>query len=72
MASIEELVNADDRLRPQTTFGYKKEWTSSGYDFPKLYLDNTVFPVKSWEPIDTYSEDHNLRFQQRYGKKNPE
>lgn len=71
MASIEDLVNADDSLRPQTTFGYTKGWTMEPYDFPNLYLSDTSFPVKTWEAIDTYAEDHNERFEQRYGKKNP-
>lgn len=68
MASIEDLVNTDDLLRPQSTFGYKKEWASQAFDFPNLHLEDTSFPVKTWDPIDTYSNDHNLRFQQRYGK----
>lgn len=68
MASIEDLVNTDDALRPQSTFGYKKAWASQSFDFPNLHLENTSFPVKTWEAIDTYANDHNLRFQQRYGK----
>lgn len=62
-------IDVDDSLRPQTTFGYKKEWTTKSFDFPNLHLDDTDFPVKDWEPIDTYANDHNVRFQQRYGKK---
>ena len=71
MASIEELVNTDDLLRPQTTYGYRKKWSMESYDFPNLHLSDTSFPVKVWEPIDTYANDHNMRFEQRYGKKNP-
>lgn len=71
MASIIDIVNADDALRPQTTFGYKKDWASQSFDFPNLHLADTSFPIKDWEPIDTYASDHNVRFMQRYGKKNP-
>ncbi len=63
--NLEEIVTVDDNLRPQTTFGYKKEWASKPYDFPNSYIDEP-FPVKTWEPIDTYTLDHNARFAQRY------
>lgn len=64
---IVTLVENDDILRPQTTFGYKKEWTSQPYDFPNLYIKDP-FPVKNWMPIDTYASDVNKRFEERYGK----
>lgn len=62
---IQTMVEMDDVLRPQTTFGYKKEWSERGYDFPNSYIQEP-FPVKNWMPIDTYAEDHNARFKQRY------
>ncbi len=65
-----EIVEIDDKLRPQTTFGYKKGWASRPYDFPNLYIEDPEFPVKTWDPIDTYTVDHNIRFAQRYEKKN--
>lgn len=68
MSSVEELVTMDDNLRPQSTFGYKKGWASQAFDFPNLHLQDTSFPIKNWQPIDTYAQDHNIRFEQRYGK----
>ena len=63
---IATLVENDDMLRPQTTFGYKKGWAEKPFDFPYLYIQEP-FPVKNWQPIDTYADDHNTRFNQRYG-----
>jgi hypothetical protein len=68
MSNIEDLVMTDDMLRPQTTFGYKKGWTAESFDFPNLYIQDPAFPVKNWMPIDTYAQDHNIRFEQRYGQ----
>lgn len=65
---IATLVENDDMLRPQTTFGFKKDWADKPFDFPNLYIQEP-FPVKNWQPIDTYANDHNTRFSQRYGGK---
>lgn len=65
---ISTLVENDDILRPQTTFGFKKGWAEKPFDFPNLYIQEP-FPVKNWQPIDTYANDHNTRFSQRYGGK---
>ena len=61
-------IEIDDLLRPQSTFGYKTEWASKPYEFPDLYIKD-AFPIKTWDPIDTYSNDHNMRFEQRYLQK---
>lgn len=66
MSSIESLVQVDDSLRPQTTFSFKKGWAEKAYDFPNLHIEDTSFPVKSWDPVDTYADDHNIRFVERY------
>lgn len=63
---ISTLVEVDDSLRPQTTFSHKKGWSENSFDFPNLYIQDP-FPVKNWQPIDTYADDHNMRFKQRYG-----
>lgn len=63
------MIGIDDALRPQSTFDYKKGWASKPYDFPNSYIAES-FPVKTWDPIDTYSDDHNARFNQRYLGKN--
>ena len=68
MSSIEDLVTTDDNLRPQSTFGYNKGWAMKPFDFPNLYIQDPFVAVKNWQPIDTYAEDHNTRFQQRYGQ----
>lgn len=68
MSTVEDLVMVDDMLRPQSTFAYKKDWTATPFDFPNLYIQEPSFPVKNWQPIDTYAQDHNIRFEQRYGK----
>jgi hypothetical protein len=65
---IQTLVENDDILRPQTTFGYKTGWASKPFDFPNLYITES-FPIKTWNPIDTYADDVNKRFEERYGKK---
>lgn len=65
---VEDLVMTDDMLRPQSTFGYKKAWAAEAFDFPNLYIQDPAFPIKNWQPIDTYAQDHNIRFEQRYGK----
>jgi hypothetical protein len=67
-STVEELVTVDDNLRPQSTFGYKKGWAAQPFDFPNLYIQEPFFPVKNWQPIDTYADDHNIRFEQRYGQ----
>jgi hypothetical protein len=41
---IQTLVENDDILRPQTTFGYKKAWASKPYDFPNMYITEP-FPI---------------------------
>lgn len=66
---IETLVENDDKLRAQSTFGYKKGWSELPYDFPNMYIQDPSFPIKDWLPIDTYAADHNARFTQRYGGK---
>lgn len=67
---IATLVENDDMLRPQSTFGYKKEWTAEPFDFPNSYISEP-FPIMNWKPIDTYADDVNRRFDERYGKITP-
>ncbi len=61
-------IEIEDALRPQSTFGYKQDWSTKPYEFPDLYIKDS-FPIKNWNPVDTYAEDHNARFQQRYLQK---
>ena len=66
---LESLVMADDSLRPQTTStsSNKNLWSEKAFEFPDLYIRDK-FPVMHWKPIDTYAQDHNTRFEERYGK----
>lgn len=66
---INTLVENDDILRPQTTFGYKRDWASKPYDFPNMHIQDPYVSVKLWDPIDTYAQDVNKRFEERYGVK---
>lgn len=58
-------IDIDDLLRPQSTFRYNQQWTEKPFEFPNLYIQDS-FPIKTWDPVDTYAMDHNARFQQRY------
>lgn len=61
-------IDADDNLRPQSTFDYKKQFSQSKYDFPNLHIAEPILYFKSWDPVDTYTQDMNQRFEQRYIK----
>lgn len=65
----EEQIMIDDSLRPQSTFDFKNQYQAYPYDFPNLYIDKP-FPIKMWNPVDTYASDMNTRFSMRY-EKNP-
>jgi len=66
----EQMVTIEDTLRPQSTFDFKKQYSDQAYDFPNLYI-TADFPIMSWDPVSTYADDQNTRFQMRYmnGKK---
>jgi hypothetical protein len=65
---LEDLADASSELRERTTTAWKKNWTERGYDFPNSYV---TIPqrVMSWNPINTYADDQNNRFVQRYSLK---
>jgi len=63
-------VEVENILRPITTIGYKKEWQSESYDFPKLYDVPPTFPVMLYTPESSYANDRNERFNQRYANFN--
>jgi hypothetical protein len=59
-------VEADDMLRPQSTFGYKAGYSQVAYDFPNNHIENPVSFYQTFVPISTYADDRNLRTAQRY------
>ena len=61
---LEDVVRVDDALRPQTTDRWNRWYNERAYDFPNLYIRER-FPVMTWNPLSTYSNDQNNRFDQR-------
>lgn len=62
---LEDVVKQDDRLRSQTTSTWNNQYAETPYDFPNLYIGGDPFPVRLFDPISTYSNDQNSRFNQR-------
>jgi hypothetical protein len=62
---LEDIVRNDDRLRSQTTSTWKGAWGETPFDFPNLYIGSDPFPVRLFDPISTYSNDQNSRYNQR-------
>jgi hypothetical protein len=62
---LDDIVRVDDRLRSQTTSTWKRQWAEAPYDFPNLYIGSDPFPTRLFDPISTYSNDQNSRFNQR-------
>lgn len=61
---LDDVVRVDDALRSQTTSQWNAGYTERPYDFPNLYIQDP-FPVRLFDPISTYSNDQNNRFNQR-------
>jgi hypothetical protein len=57
-------VRVDDALRAQPTNRWTRYYNERAYDFPNLYISDP-FPVLTWNPVSTYSNDQNNRFDQR-------
>jgi len=62
---LDDIVRVDDRLRSQSTSTWKDQYAERPYDFPNLYIGGDPFPVLLFDPISTYSNDQNSRFNQR-------
>ena len=62
---LDDIVRVDDNLRQQTTLARKSQWAEQPFDFPNLYIGGDPFPVRLFDPISTYSNDQNFRFDQR-------
>lgn len=61
---LDDIVRVDDALRSQPTQRWNRFYNERAYDFPNLYI-KAPFPVLTWNPISTYSNDQNNRFDQR-------
>jgi hypothetical protein len=61
---LDDVVRVEDMLRPQTTDRWNRFYNERANDFPNLYIQDP-FPVLTWNPISTYSNDQNNRFDQR-------
>lgn len=62
--TLDDVVRVDDALRSQTTSRWNRFYNERAYDFPNLYIRDP-FPVLTWNPISTYNNDQNNRFDQR-------
>ena len=62
---LEDVAIVSDRLRKQSTTSWKSQWAETPFDFPNLYIGGTPFPVRLFDPISTYSNDQNSRYDQR-------
>ena len=65
-----DLIEIDDKLRPQSTSEFKKYNDQKPYDFPHQNV-KCMLPqrVMEWEPQDTRAEIQNGLFLRRYCKK---
>jgi len=65
-----ELIDLDDRMRPQSTSEFNKYYTAKPYDFPSKNVE-CVLPQRSrgYDPESTRGEIQNGLFLQRYCKK---
>lgn len=61
---LDDVVRIDDMLRSQSTQRWNRFYNEQPYDFPNLYIRD-AFPVLTWNPVSTYSNDQNNRFDQR-------
>jgi hypothetical protein len=62
---LEDKTDVESSLREQTTSAWKKGWSEKSYDFPNNYIDIPQ-RVLYWNPISTFSDIQNERFNQRY------
>jgi hypothetical protein len=65
---LADKTDVESSLREQTTSAWKKGWSEKPYDFPNTYV-NLPLRVIGWNPISTWSDLQNERFDQRYNGK---
>jgi len=67
---LADKTDVESTLREQTTSAWKKGWSEKAYDFPNTYV-NLPLRVLWWNPINTFGDIQNDRFEQRYYSKKP-
>lgn len=65
---LEDLAVTSSLLREQSTSSWKGNWSEKSYDFPNSYVDLPLRTI-AFDPISSYADDQNARFDQRYAKK---
>jgi len=67
---LADKTDVESTLREQTTSTWKKGWSENPYDFPNTYVDLPL-RVLWWNPINTFGDIQNERFNERYYSKKP-
>lgn len=62
---LADKTDVESALRVKTTSAWKKAWSEKSFDFPNSYV-NIPLRVLYWNPISSYSDIQNERFDQRY------
>jgi len=62
---LADKTDVESTLRKQSTSAWKKGWSEKPYDFPNTYVDIPL-RVMYWNPINTFADIQNERFDQRY------
>ena len=62
---LADKTDVESALREKSTSAWKKAWAEKPYDFPNSYV-NLPLRVLYWNPISSYSDIQNERFDQRY------
>ena len=60
-----DKADVESTLREQSTSSWTKGWTENPFDFPNTYV-NIPQRVLNWNPINTFGDIQNERFNQRY------
>ena len=65
--TLEDKTQVESLLRERPTTAWRKDMTEKPYDFPNQYC---TLPIRwmQWNPRNTYADDQNNRFVQRYIK----
>ena len=62
---LEDKTQVESALREEPTTSWKKGWSEQQYDFPNTYV-TLPLRVLSWNPTNTFADNQNTRFVQRY------
>lgn len=64
---LADKTDVESDLREQSTSAWKKGYSEQAYDFPNTYV-NIPLRVIGWNPISTFVDIQNDRFDARYRK----